>query len=83
MEFGIGKRAMFIMKSRKQQMTEGIELPNQEKIRMPREKEIYKHSGILEMDTIKQEDMKEKRKKYLKRPRNYSKLNYIAISSKG
>ena len=43
MEFGIEKRAMFIMKSRKPQMTEGIDLPNQEKIRTIRGKETYKY----------------------------------------
>ena len=31
MEFGIEKCAMLIMKSGKRQMTEGLELPNQEK----------------------------------------------------
>ena len=35
-------------------MTEGIELPNQERIRMPRVKENYKYLEILEADTIKQ-----------------------------
>ena len=39
---------------------EGIELPNQEKIKMLREKETYKYLGILEADTIKQAKMKEK-----------------------
>ena len=48
------------MKSEKLQMTGGIELPNQEKIRMLREKETYKYLGILEADTIKQVEMKEK-----------------------
>ena len=48
------------MKSGKRHMTEGIELPNQEKIRTLREKETYKYLGILEADTIKQEEMKEK-----------------------
>ena len=33
MNFSIEKCAMLVMKSRKRQMTEGIELPNQEKIR--------------------------------------------------
>ncbi len=33
MEFGIEKCAMLIMKSGKRHMTEGIELPNQDKIR--------------------------------------------------
>ena len=41
------------MKSGKQQMTEGMELPNQEKIKTLGEKETYKYLGILEGDTIK------------------------------
>ena len=41
MEFGIEKCAMVIRKSGKWQMIEGIEQPNQEKIRMLREMEIY------------------------------------------
>ena len=40
-------------------MTEGIELPNQEKTKTFGEKETYKYLGILEADTIKQEEMKE------------------------
>ena len=51
-------------------MTEGIELPNQEKIRTLGEKETNKYLGILEADTIKQAEMKEKiKKEYLKRTR--------------
>ena len=66
MEFGIEKWAMFIMKSRKQ-IIEGIELQNQEKIRMRGEKEHYKYFEILEADTIKLTEMKEKvRKEYLR-----------------
>ena len=63
MEFGIEKCAMLIMRSGKRHMTEGIEQPNQEKIRIPREKETYKYLGILEADTIKQVEMKKKEKK--------------------
>ena len=40
------------MKSGKRHMTDEIELPNQEKIRMHGEKETYKYHGILETDTI-------------------------------
>ena len=58
--FGIKKCALLLMKSRKWHMTEGIELPNQEKIRTLGEKENYKYLGILEVDTIKQVEMKEK-----------------------
>ena len=57
MEFGIEKWAMWIMKSGKWHMTEGIELPNHEKNKTkPRtlgEKETYKNSGIFEADAIK------------------------------
>ena len=74
MEFGIEKCAMLIMKSRKRNMTERMDLPNQEKI-LPREKETYKY---LEADTIKQVEMKEKiKKEYLGRMRKLlkTKLN--------
>ena len=43
------------MKSRKQQMTEWIELLNQEKIRTLSEKKTYKY---LEAETIKLAEMK-------------------------
>ena len=60
MAFSIEKCAILIMKSGKQQMTEGIELPNQEKIRTLGEKETYKYLGILKADAIKYAEMKEK-----------------------
>ena len=51
-------------------MTEGMELRNQEKIRTPEEKETYKYLGILEADTVKQMEIKEKiKKEYLRRTR--------------
>ena len=50
---------MLIMKSGKQQMTEGIELSNKEKIGTLGEKKTYKYLVILETDTIKQTEMKE------------------------
>ena len=44
-----------------------IELPNQEKIKTLGEKETYQYLVILETDTIKQVNMKEKTKiEYLK-----------------
>ena len=61
MEFGIEKCVMFIIKSGKRQKTEGIELPNQERIKMRGEKEKYKYSGILNADSLKQVEMKEKK----------------------
>ena len=39
MKFGIEKCAMFLIKSEKREITEGIELLNQERIRMLGEKE--------------------------------------------
>ena len=59
MEFGIEKCAL-LMKSGKQHLTDGIELPNQGKIRTLVENETYKYLGILEADTIKKEEMKDK-----------------------
>ena len=67
---GIEKIAMLIMKSGKRHITDGMELPNQDKIRTLREKETYKYLGILEADTIKQVEMKDKiQKEYLRRTR--------------
>ena len=58
------------MKSSKCRLTNGMEQPNQEKIRTLGEKETYKYLGILEADTIKQLEMKEKfKKEYLRRTR--------------
>ena len=51
-------------------MTDGMELPNQDKIRTFGKNETYKYLGILEVDTIKQVEMKDKiRKEYLRRTR--------------
>ena len=70
MEFGRVKSAMLIMKSGKRHLTEGIEHPNQDKIRTLGEMETYKYFGILGVDTIKQVEMKEKiKKEYLRRIR--------------
>ena len=70
MEFGIERCSMLIMKSGKRHITEGMELPNQVAIRTLGEKETYKHFGIVEADTIKQVEMKDKiKKEYLRRTR--------------
>ena len=53
MEFGKEKCALLVMKSGKRHITDGIELPNQDRIRTHEEKETYKYLGILEADTIK------------------------------
>ena len=70
MEFGIEKCTMLVMKSSKRHLTDGMELPNQDKMRTPGEEETYKYLGILEVDTIKQVEMKDKiQKEYLRRTR--------------
>ena len=56
------------MKSRIRQITEGTHLPNKERIRTFGEKESYKNLWILEVETIKQTVMKNK--KYLRRRKN-------------
>ena len=75
MKFGIGKYTVLIIKGGKRQMTKGIELPNQGNIRTLGEKETYKYLGILEADTIKQAEMKEKIKKKKKRKQLETKLH--------
>ena len=58
---------MLAMKSGKGHMTEGFELPNQVVIRTHREKESYKSFVILEADTNKQVERKEKiKQEYLR-----------------
>ena len=58
------------MKSGKRHMTNGMELTNHDKIRTVGENETYKYLGVLEADTIKQVEMKDKiRKENLRRNR--------------
>ena len=79
MEFGIEKCALLVMKSGKQHLTDGIELPNQDKIRTLAENETYKYLGILEADTIKQVEMKNEIQKNISGElENYSRQNSIA-----
>ena len=62
--------AMLVMTSGKRHLTDGMELPNQDKIRMLAENETYKYLGIFEADTIKQVEMKDKiQEEYLRRTR--------------
>ena len=42
MEFGIEKCAIFVIKSGKRQLTDGIKLPNKDKIKTLAENETYK-----------------------------------------
>ena len=51
------------MKSGKRQMTKGIKLLNQQKIKALGEKETYKYLGILEAETKRQVEMKGKKLK--------------------
>ena len=70
MEFGIEKCEMLVMKSGKRHQTDRLELPNQDKIRTLVENETYKYLCILEADTIKHAEMKDKiQKEYLRRTR--------------
>ena len=48
--------AMLVIKSGKRHLTDGMELPNWDKIRTLGEKEAYKYLSILEVYTIKQGD---------------------------
>ena len=69
MEFSIENCAQLVMKSGKEQMSDGVELPNHDKIKTFGESETYKYLGIFEADT-KQVEMKDKiRKEYLRRTR--------------
>ena len=80
MEFGIEKCAMLVIKSGKRHMPEGKELPDHVIIRTLGEKETYKYLGVLEADTLKQVEMKEKilKRSISKEPENYSGQNSIA-----
>ena len=60
MEFGKEKCAMLVIKNGKRHITDGMEQSNQDKIRTLREKETYKYLDMLEADTIKQVEMKDK-----------------------
>ena len=60
MEFAREKCAMLQMKMGK---AEGIELPNQKRIRTLGERENLKYLEIVEADTIKQAEMKGKIRK--------------------
>ena len=79
MEFGIEKGAMLVRKSDKRHRTDGMELPNQDKIRRLGENETYKYLGIVEANTIKQAEMKEKIGKNISEElESYSRQNYLA-----
>ena len=83
MEFGIEKCAMLIMRSGKREITEGIKLLNQKRIRTHEENEFSQYLGILEANTIKYVE-KEEKIAYLKRSRKLLETKTVSgISSKG
>ena len=67
MEFGREKCTMLIMSNRKRQITEGIEMPKQERIRTLGGKENYKDFGSWYHQTS--EERKQMTKKYFRRSR--------------
>ena len=48
------------MKDGKRHMSDGIQLPNPGKIKTLEKKDTYKYLGILETNTVKHLEMKEK-----------------------
>ena len=80
MEFGKEKCAMQVMKSGERHFTDGMERPNQDKIRTLEEKETNKYLMILEAGTPKQEETKEKklRNNISGEPESYLRQSYIA-----
>ena len=70
------------MESGKRHITDGMELPNHDRIRTLEENETYKYLGILEADTIKQVQMKDTFRKNISGEReNYSRQNSPAETS--
>ena len=89
MKFGIKKCAVLILKRGKVCSSDGILLPDQQKIKNLGDDEEYKYLGVLESDQIKHEEMKKVvTKEYFRRIRKIlkSKLNagnvVSAINSK-
>ena len=80
MEFGIEKCVMLLMKIGRREMMVKMELQNQNRMRLLRENENYKCLGILEVDTIKRKEMKEKIRK--KNHRHIRKLIETQLCSK-
>ena len=60
MKLGMEKCAVLVMKSGRRYLIDGMELPNQDRFKTLAENETHKYVGILEADTIKQVEMKEK-----------------------
>ena len=78
MHFGIEKCAVLVLKRGKLVESDGIQLPDDNEIKAPKECEGYKYLGVFEADEMLHSQMKEKvSKEYLKRVRKLgkSKLN--------
>ena len=78
MEFGIEKCALLKMRSGKQQLMEGIELPNLEKIRTLGEKRNLQVLGNISSAHHQKAEMKKISKLNQRRKRKNSRPNYIA-----
>ena len=77
MKFGIEKCAVLVLKRGKVVHCEGIDLPNDQKIRAIKD-DGYKYLGVLEADNVMHDEMKRKiTKEYMRRVRKVakSKLN--------
>ena len=68
---------MQIMKTGKRETTEGTELPKKERIWILGEKKNYKYLRVLEADTIKQPEMKEKNKKRVPQKKEKTSRNQV------
>ena len=77
MEFGIEKCAMLVMKSGKRHLMDGMELPNQEKIKTFRGKETYIYMGYWKMILPNNRRWKKKNKSISEEPESYPRQNYI------
>ena len=78
MQFGIDKCATIVVKRGKVITSDGIMLPDENRIKSMNEDCSYKYLGVLESDQVKQKEMKEKlRNEYKRRVRKVlqSKLN--------
>ena len=67
MEFGIEKCATMIQKGGKVVRSEGIKLPNEKVIKSLQDNKGYKYLGILQVDKVKEQEMKENITKEYKR----------------
>ena len=78
MEFGIEKCAMLVMKSSKWHLTDGMELPNKDKIKTLGEKKPTNTWGYWKLTLSNKRSWKKKLRKNISgEPESYSRQNYI------